>query len=71
MVTRLLPTRAEVADVSNAVYEGIDCCVLSSETATGPFFQKATEMMSKICYEAEQHIDYEKNYNEFQIMIMS
>ena len=53
MVKRLRPTRAEVSDISNAVYEGIDCCILSSETHTGPFYDKACGIMSKICYEAE------------------
>jgi pyruvate kinase len=53
MVTRLRPTRAEVSDISNAVYDGIDCCILSSETHTGPFYEEACMTMSKICYEAE------------------
>jgi pyruvate kinase len=66
MVTRLRPTRAEVSDISNAVYDGVDCCLLSSETQTGPFYKEACETMSKICYEAEKHIDYEKNYNDLQ-----
>lgn len=70
MVKRLRPTRAEVSDISNAVYEGIDCCILSSETHTGPFYDKACEIMSKICFEAEQYIDYEKNYEELQTMII-
>lgn len=70
MITRLRPTRAEVSDISNAVYEGVDCCILSSETSVGPFYQEACEMMSKIAYEAEQHIDYERNYNEIQTHIM-
>jgi pyruvate kinase len=38
MVSRLLPTRAEVVDISNAVYDGIDSLILSPETAIGPFF---------------------------------
>ena len=64
MVSRLRPTRAEVSDISNAVYEGIDCCLLSSETAVGPFFLEAIETMSKICYEAEINMKSEKNYHE-------
>lgn len=74
MVTRLRPTRAEVSDISNAVnsfffntlkvYEGVDCCLLSAETGTGPFYYEACEIMSKVCYESEQHIDYERNYND-------
>jgi pyruvate kinase len=77
MISRLMPTRAEVSDISNAVnnlflsttlyyqvYEGIDCCILAGETATGPFYKEACDMMSRICYEAEQHIDYERNYKD-------
>lgn len=44
------------------MFDGVDCCLLSSETQTGPFYKEAVETMSKICYEAERHIDYEKNY---------
>lgn len=53
MVTRLRPTRAEESDISNAVFDGVDCCLLSAETSTGPFYKEACEMMAKICYEAE------------------
>lgn len=66
MVTRLRPTRAEVSDISNAVYDGVDCCLLSSETQTGMFYREACQTMSMICYEAERHIDYEKNYSDLQ-----
>ena len=38
MVSRLLPTRAEVVDISNAVYDGIDSLILSPETAIGTFY---------------------------------
>jgi pyruvate kinase len=38
MVSRLLPTRSEVVDISNAVYDGIDSLILSPETAIGPFY---------------------------------
>ena len=53
MMTRLIPTRAEVSDLSNAVSNGIDCCILSGETSQGPFYKEVTETMSRICYEAE------------------
>ena len=39
MVQRLMPTRAEVVDISNAVYDGVDSLILSPETAIGPFYK--------------------------------
>jgi len=39
MVSRLLPTRAEVVDISNAVYDGVDALILSPETAIGNFYE--------------------------------
>jgi pyruvate kinase len=59
----LMPSRADVCDVSNAVLSGIDCLVLTGETATGPHFAEASEYLSKICYEAERTVDYEKKFN--------
>ena len=39
MVSRLMPSRAEVVDISNAVYDGIDALILSPETALGNFYE--------------------------------
>lgn len=39
MVTRLIPSRSEVVDISNAVYDGIDSLILSPETAIGDFYE--------------------------------
>jgi len=53
MVTRWVPMRSEVVDISNAVTEGVDALILTEETAVGKNFKEATAIMAKICYEAE------------------
>lgn len=64
LTKNLLPTRAEVLDISNAVIDGIDCLILSPETAIGKNYEQATEQMSQICFKAEKDINYYKRYQE-------
>lgn len=54
MIESPIPTRAEVFDVANAIYDGTDAIMLSAETAAGNFPVQAVEAMSRICLESEK-----------------
>ena len=59
MVENARPTRAEVTDVANAVFDGTDAVMLSGETAIGKYPVQAVEMMDKIARATEALLPYE------------
>ena len=63
------PTRAEVSDVANAVYDGTTAIMLSGETAAGKYPVEALKTMAEIAQTTESHINYKKRFmtNELEL----
>lgn len=65
MVTNTRPTRAEISDVANAIYDGTSAIMLSGETSAGQHPVLAVETMDKIAAETEAVIDHDKTLMQY------
>jgi pyruvate kinase len=64
MIRNPRPTRAEVTDVANAIYDGTDCVMLSGETAAGAYPVESVTMMASICRQTERHLPERSTYHD-------
>lgn len=69
MIYNPRPTRAEISDVANAVYDGTSAVMLSGETAAGKYPVESVATMAKISEETEKHIHYDKRFRSTEFII--
>ena len=69
MIQNPRPTRAEISDVANAVYDGSSAVMLSGESAAGKHPVEAVKTMADICEFTEQHTSYSKRFRSYEFRI--
>ena len=65
MITNPRPTRAEITDVANAIYDGTSAIMLSGESAVGNHPVEAVQTMTSIALTTENDIDYKRQFDNF------
>lgn len=71
MINNPRPTRAEISDVANAIYDGSSAIMLSGETAAGSYPVEAVRTMATIAERAESGINYKKRFHALEAQIKS
>ena len=69
MIERPYPTRAEVSDITNAIFDGTDAVMLSGETASGKYPVEAVRVMRRIAERVEPELPYEKRIMEMERVV--